>query len=295
VISVVIPSYKRQESVLRLLEDVFRQRDAEFEVIVVDDHSGDDTVEVLRSRFPQATILENPVNSGPAVARNRGIRAARGDLIVGFDSDVTLPDDLLLSKVVRTFSERPQVDALAFRLLHPDGHSEDSPRWWHPVPIEPYARRHFFTHYFSGTGYAFRTPAIHAASLFPEILFMHYEEVELALRHLDNGGCILHCPDLTVLHHEHQVSRRTEIKVFYKPRNQVLLAVACYPLLRGIAFVAPRLTYACFKSLVHRDFPVFLRAVRSALQLGRQRLPDRRPLKSATWKRLADMRRGLEV
>lgn len=58
-ISVVIPSYNRKDCILRLLEDLRAQQGADFEVIVVDDCSPDDTVEVLRRDFPEINLLVN--------------------------------------------------------------------------------------------------------------------------------------------------------------------------------------------------------------------------------------------
>ena len=164
-ISVVIPSYNRRDCVVALLREVFAQQAVDFEVIVVDDCSPDDRVETFRREFPQAKIFVNEKNGGPAVTRNRGIREAKGDLIVGLDSDVTIPDVRLLLKVANRFNEHPQVDGLAFRLLKPDGKSEDTPRWWHPVPIDKYADKQFYTSYFSGTAYAFRREALVTAAL----------------------------------------------------------------------------------------------------------------------------------
>ena len=70
-ISIVIPSYNRKECTLRLLESIFLQ-DEEFEVIVVDDKSTDDTNECIRLKYPEVILIENDVNSGPAVSRNKG-------------------------------------------------------------------------------------------------------------------------------------------------------------------------------------------------------------------------------
>ena len=104
-------------------------------MIVVDDCSPDDSVEAIRREFPAVRLFVNETNGGPAVTRNRGIREAQGELIVGFDSDVTLPDPWLLAKVAARFQEFPSVDGLALRIFKPDGVSEDVGRWWHPRPI----------------------------------------------------------------------------------------------------------------------------------------------------------------
>jgi GT2 family glycosyltransferase len=291
-VSVVIPAYRRRDSVLQLLADVYSQVGTTYEVIVVDDHCPDNTASAVSERFPQTVVLRSEVNCGPAVSRNRGIRQARGAIMIGFDSDVTLGDPTLLRRVVDAFERLPEASALAFRILSADGQSEDAPRWWHPLPLAQYAGRSFVTHYFSGTGYAIRRDAVLAAGLFPELLFMHYEEVELAFRILDNGGSIVYCPDLTVRHHAHPVSRRGEIQMFYKPRNQILVALACYPWQRAVVYLAPRLAYNFVQATAHRHVSAFGRALTSAWKLAPQILSTRQPLKASTWRRIADMRRG---
>ncbi|MEA3213059.1 MAG: hypothetical protein QOE70_6116 [Chthoniobacter sp.] len=290
-ISVVIPSYNRRDGVLALLGDVYRQGGIEFEVIVVDDCSPDGSGDAIADHYPQVKLFRNERNGGPCVARNRGIRAASGEFIVGLDSDVRVPDTNLLARTSQTFADlRANVHCLAFRLLQPDGVSEDKARWWHPVPIGEYAGKWFETSYFSGTGYAFRREPAIAAGLFPEILYMHYEEVELAWRILDNKGTIMHCPNLVVLHHEHQVSRRSEIKTFYKVRSQILLTAGCLPVLPGLTFLAPRIAYAALNAFRGGHLASFARALRSALQLLPARLRQRKTLSETTRKRIAGLR-----
>lgn len=289
-ISVVIPAYNRRDSILQLLADVYRQEVVSFEVIVVDDCSPDDTVAAITAKYPAVRLFRNAVNGGPAVSRNRGVREARGEFIVGFDSDVTVPDPTVLRRAAETFRQYPGVTGLAFRLLEPDGKTEDVPRWWHPVSVERHAGERFLTHYFSGTGYAFRREAMVAAGLYPEILYMHYEEVELAFRILDQGGSIMHCPDLPVLHHANPIASRSKIKVFYKPRNQILVALACLPWMRALAYLLPRLIYNFAISLVYRHPGEFWGALVSARKLAPQVLANRAPLRAETWRRIRLLR-----
>lgn len=293
IVSVVIPAYNRHDSLLTLLRDVHGQVGVSFEVIVVDDHSTEDPTPAIAAEFPAVTVLRNVVNSGPAVSRNRGIRAARGRYIVGFDSDVTLCDPHLLRRAAAVLERDRGVDGLAFRLLEPDGKTDDAARWWHPVPLDPFATRRFATSYFSGTAYAFRREAMIRAALFPEIFFMHYEEVELAFRLLDLGGTIVYCPELTVLHHAHPVSRRSEIKVFYKPRNQVLLAAGCLPLARAFSYVLPRLAFHLLAAARHGHLTAFVRALRSAAEKLPARWRQRRVLQRATFQRISALRAGI--
>ena len=289
-ISIVIPSYNRRDGMLALLADIDRQEGAAFEVIVVDDCSSDDSVEAIRREFPRVTLLVNETNGGPCVTRNRGIRAACGQFVVGFDSDVTIPDRRLLAKVRDAFALNPGTSGFAFRLFAADGSADDLPRWWHPVPHARGKDCCFATDYFSGTAYAFRREVMIQCGLFPEILYMHYEEVALALRVLDLGGAILYCPSLGVLHHAHETSRRSEVQVFYKPRNQVLLAVLCFPLWRAVAYLAPRLLWQLSKALLAGHVDEFQRALKDAINKSRLLRPGRQPLKPSTFRRITQLR-----
>ena len=288
-ISVVIPSYNRRDGMLALLADLSRQEGAEFEVIVVDDCSPDDSVEAIRRDFPKVKVLVNAKNAGPAVTRNRGIREATGEWIVGFDSDVTIPDPFLLAKIEERFRVSGDV-GLALRILKPDGKSEDTGRWWHPLPIDGHAEKEFHSSYFSGTAYAFQRDAVIGAGLFPEILYMHYEEVELAWRVLDNGGRILHCPDLVAIHHANNVSRRSEVEVFYKPRNQILLAASCLTLTGAVRYLVPRTGFQFFKACTRGHPGDFLRAMRSAADILPKQWQARKPLRRSTLATIKQLR-----
>ena len=290
-ISVVIPAFKRKECVLQLLETVFRQQGAQFEVIVVDDQCPERTGEAVAQSFPQARVLRQEANGGPAVARNRGIRQALGEYVVGLDSDTLLPDQDTFAAVETVFRAYPAVDGLAFHLLTPDGRSEDTMRWWHPVPIASGANRPFLTNYFSGTAYAFRKKAVMEAGLFPELFYMHFEEVDLAYRLMDRGGSILYCPNLRAIHHEHPASKRGLARTYYKPRNQVLMALGIFPAAKIITYLAPRLGYGLCNSALHGYFRAYLRGLASAARLAPARWKERRPVRNDTLRRTASFRR----
>jgi len=85
-VSVVIPAYNAAWCVEKAVDSVLAQTFRDFEVIVVNDGSTDDTTSVL-SRYGDAIRLINQTNGGMSHARNSGIRAARGEFIAFLDSD----------------------------------------------------------------------------------------------------------------------------------------------------------------------------------------------------------------
>lgn len=91
--SVIIPSYNSSKTLRLLLESLQSQTFSDFEVIIVDDASTDDTQSVAGA-FP-VRYERMPVNAGPATARNRGAELSSGDWLVFTDADtVFLPDTL---------------------------------------------------------------------------------------------------------------------------------------------------------------------------------------------------------
>lgn len=89
--SIVIPTYNRKEEILKCvasLKNLDFKKD-EYEIVVVDDCSSDGTYEALKNLSISLVRLEK--RSGPAKARNEGIKAARGEYIVFTDSDCDVP------------------------------------------------------------------------------------------------------------------------------------------------------------------------------------------------------------
>ncbi len=87
-VSVIVPTYNREEFLPRCLDAIFRQSYQPLEIIVVDDGSTDGTATVIRNSFGKRVQYFREEHSGlPAVARNRGLEAASGDYVAFCDSD----------------------------------------------------------------------------------------------------------------------------------------------------------------------------------------------------------------
>jgi GT2 family glycosyltransferase len=86
-VSVVVPSHNRSSLLKRTLRAILAQQVADFEVIVVDDGSTDDTQAIVASCSPRVVVIRNEKSFGVSAARNRGIAAARGEWIAFCDDD----------------------------------------------------------------------------------------------------------------------------------------------------------------------------------------------------------------
>lgn len=107
-VSVIIPTYNRESTIGLAIQSVLDQTFADFEVLVIDDGSTDSTESVVRAfGDPRLAYLRQRHSGLPAVARNTGLRRARGEYVAFLDSD-----DLWLR------------DKLAVQVAYMDAHPE---------------------------------------------------------------------------------------------------------------------------------------------------------------------------
>lgn len=87
-LSVIIPVYNASALINLCLDSVFSQQgEYQVEVICVDDGSTDNSVELIKTRVEQNIVLLQQENAGPAAARNKGMRVARGRYMAYLDAD----------------------------------------------------------------------------------------------------------------------------------------------------------------------------------------------------------------
>jgi glycosyltransferase involved in cell wall biosynthesis len=118
-VSVIIPTYNRASYVTEAIDSVLVQTYADYEIIVVDDGSTDNTQDVLRPYLDRIVYIYQP-NAGVSAARNTGILAAKGEWIAFLDSDdIWLPQKL--ETHVSAVHDHPDIVAHTVNALLEDG------------------------------------------------------------------------------------------------------------------------------------------------------------------------------
>ena len=135
-LGIVILNWNTRGLLRDCLRSVYASRGAvTFQVCVVDNASSDDSAAIVKAEFPQALLIQNPVNGGYAAGNNLGLRAlgfgpasAPGEAgqaapryALLLNPDTVLPE-AALADMVRYMDEHPRCGAAGPKLVLPDGH-----------------------------------------------------------------------------------------------------------------------------------------------------------------------------
>jgi GT2 family glycosyltransferase len=125
-LSVIIVNYRSAPLAVNCLKSIYdHTKDIRYEVIVVDNASGDDSRQIICEAFPDIRWIQSQYNAGFARANNMGIRTATGRNILLLNAD-TLIQGNALGETVKLFDTQPQYAACGLQLLNTDGSPQHS-------------------------------------------------------------------------------------------------------------------------------------------------------------------------
>lgn len=111
-ISVVIPLYNKRGTAARAIQSVLSQSFRDFEIVIVNDGSTDNSVDEVESISDPRIRLINQANAGVSAARNKGIEEARGEYVALLDADDEWNSEYLATQM-RLTEAYPQCDVFA--------------------------------------------------------------------------------------------------------------------------------------------------------------------------------------
>ncbi len=143
-LSVIIVNYNNRNFLEDCLSSVYRAtHQASLEVILVDNYSADDSVELVKNNFPAVRIIENPANLGFGRANNQGLKVSQGRYALLLNTDTVVKDGAL-DELVKFLDAHPEAGACGPKLLNVDGTPQHqgglfSRRFWlspAPLPVD---------------------------------------------------------------------------------------------------------------------------------------------------------------
>jgi N-acetylglucosaminyl-diphospho-decaprenol L-rhamnosyltransferase len=205
-VSAVVVTYRSEPLIGRCIEAL---RPSGLPIVVVDNASGDGTVELVRERFPDVKVLALAANVGFGSAANRAIETLDSEFVLLLNPDAwPLPDAVerlhacgaaheeaaVLAPSLEDEAGRPQVSRLGY----------PTPLWTGTAAVSSFAaprkRRTPARSFAVGAALLIRSEAFWAVGGFDPDFFLYYEEVDLCMRLEGAGWQIVSCPDARFVH-----------------------------------------------------------------------------------------------
>ena len=240
-VSVVIVNWNGQRYLERCLSAVLAQTCLSFEVVLVDNASTDDSVELVARRFPEVQIIQNEKNLGFAAGNNIGIRATSGEVVATLNND-TQADPRWLEELVAAMQGREMVGMAASKMLfahrpeviNSTGICLDSAgiAWDRRGGELDAMDESSPTEVFGPCAGAalYRRAMLDRVGLFDEDFFCYLEDVDLAWRARLMGWRCLYIPTARVYHvHSGTGQEGSPFKNYLLGRNKVWTIVKNYP------------------------------------------------------------------
>jgi len=237
--SVIIPNWNGVRLLPTCLNALRSQTFRDFETIVVDDASTDDSRALLETDYPEVRVIALKKNRGFAHAANTGIRAAQGEVIVLLNND-TEADPHWLAEIANAFTNHPNAGMVVckLRLFDQRDHLHSAGDFyrvdgvpgnrgvWEPDRGQYDDLRGLFGG--CGGAVAYRKAMLDDIGLFDEALVANLEDVDLNWRARWAGYAIAYAPR-AIVYHRVSATGGGAYGSFYVGRNFILVLAKNYP------------------------------------------------------------------
>lgn len=224
-ISIVTVTYNSAREIEQLIHSIFKTvKDVDYELLIVDNNSKDDTVWRIKNISDQIKIVSNDSNVGFANANNQAFKMATGDFILILNPDILLTEQTKLKDLCTRLQKRQDIGIIAPRLCYPDGTVQESVRGFPNLMIQmlrmmkldrfvrnskPY--RHYllteldrnnenFVDWVIGAFMLIRKEVLFEVGLFDSRYFMYMEDADLCLSLNKRGYKICYSPQFSAIH-----------------------------------------------------------------------------------------------
>ncbi len=228
-LSIIIVSYNTSDLLRKCLNKVYKSLsfgkiEKDSEVIVVDNASNDESIEMVKKNFPKVEIIKNDKNLGFSKANNLGMKKSAGKYILLLNSDTEVNNDTFL-QLLEFIKTDDNIGVVGGKLLNHDGSLQPSAGffpnlnkvfyWMFFIDDIPFLRKilkpyhaedkSFYekiqkADWVTGACFMVRRDVIFKAGLLDENIFMYGEEMEWFYRIKNNGYKVIYTPKAQILH-----------------------------------------------------------------------------------------------
>ncbi len=243
-LSVIIVNYNVSAFLEQALASAVKaMRGIDGEIFVVDNHSVDNSVAMVKMKFPQVKLIENQENVGFAKANNQAIRISSGEYVLLLNPDTLVEEDTF-EKCLRFMDETPDCGGLGVKMVDGQGRFLPESKRGIPYPKSSFYKLFGLSKLFpkskkfgayhatyigedethdvevlSGAFMMMRKSVLDHVGLLDEDYFMYGEDIDLSYRILKGGYKNYYFPQTRIIHYKGESTKKGSLNyvyVFYK-------------------------------------------------------------------------------
>lgn len=228
-VSIIIVNFNGKKNLKNCLNSLLKIDYPNYEIILVDNNSSDDSIEFVKNNFPKIMIIKLEKNYGFAEPNNIGAKNARGAFLLFLNNDTTV-DPNFISELVRVITQNSKIAICQSLLLKPNGDIDSSGDF-----VDIYGRA-FNSH--NKVTSVQRILSARGASMlinkkifqelggFDENFFASFEDVDLGWRACICGYDVMLVPNSIVYHEGSQTIKKISSDlVFHSTKNNLMLSL----------------------------------------------------------------------
>jgi N-acetylglucosaminyl-diphospho-decaprenol L-rhamnosyltransferase len=205
-VSVIIVNYNSGRYAKVCIESLLKQVDVHLEIIVIDNASGDDSVNVLKNAFAEKiTLIESTENLGFGKANNLGAAQTMGEFLLLLNPDTEISDNRAIAQLIEYMRLHPQCGLLGPAIFEPRKNKQVMPRFTYPQ-----SKKLKFTPKFGqlpgqiawllGACMLVPRAVFNQINGFDEDYFLYGEDADIGLRLRQQGYEIGYCDTVKIMH-----------------------------------------------------------------------------------------------
>lgn len=247
-LSIVIVNYNVKYFLEQCLHSVNKAiQGIQAEVFVVDNHSVDGSIEMVREKFPHVHLIENKINHGFSKANNQAIKKAMGEYILLLNPDTVVEDDTF-HKILGYMDHHPDAGGLGVKMVDGKGRFLPESKRGLPTPnvaffkifglSKLFPRSKTFGKYhlgfldkeqihevevLSGAFMLLRKEALDKTGLLDETFFMYGEDIDLSYRIIKAGFKNIYFPETRIIHYKGESTKKSSVNYVVTFYNAMII------------------------------------------------------------------------